>query len=88
MRALLIRYLYNLSYRQTEEWIDCHLLAKWFVGYGLFESPPDHTTLQRFELWVLEHRPHLFFNEILRQVDALCPEDRRRTQIVDTFATN
>jgi transposase len=86
VRALLVRYLFNLSYRQTEEWIECHLLAKWFVGYGLFESPPDHTTLQRFELWVLEHRPHLFFDEILHQIDALGPEDRRRTQLVDTYA--
>jgi transposase len=86
VRALLVRYLFNLSYRQTEEWIECHLLAKWFVGYGLFESPPDHTTLQRFELWVLEHRPHLFFNEILQQIDVLCPKDRQRMQLVDTYA--
>jgi transposase len=86
VRALLVRYLFALSYRQTEEWIECHLLAKWFVGYGLFESPPDHTTLQRFELWVLEHQPYLFFDEILHQIDMLCPEDRRRTQLVDTYA--
>ena len=44
VRALLIKYLYNLSLRQTEEQIDNHLLVKWFVGYGLFETPPDHLT--------------------------------------------
>ncbi len=62
------------------------LLVKWFVGYGVFQSPPDHTTLQRFEIWVLTHQPRLFFDEILRQIDALCPEDRRRMQLVDTYA--
>jgi transposase len=86
VRALLVKYLFDLSYRETEEKIDRDLLVKWFVGYGLFESPPDHTTLQRFEIWVLSHRPRLFFDEILRQIDALCPQDRRRMQLVDTYA--
>jgi hypothetical protein len=71
--------------RQTEELIDNHLLVKWFVGYELFERPPDHSTLNRFELWVFEHQPRLFFDEVLRLVDQLCPEDRDRLQIVDTF---
>jgi hypothetical protein len=71
--------------RLTEEFIDNHLLIKWFVGYGLFEPPPDHSTLNRFELWVFQHQPRLFFDEVIRQIDQLCPEDRQRIQIVDTF---
>jgi transposase len=86
VRALLVKYLFDLSYRETEEKIDRDLLVKWFVGYGLFDGPPDHTTLQRFEIWVLAHRPRLFFDEILRQIDALHPEDRRRIQLVDSYA--
>ncbi len=85
VRALLVKYLHNLSLRLTEELIDNHLLIKWFVGYGLFEPPPDHSTLNRFELWVFEHQPRLFFDEVIRQIDRLCPEDRQRIQIVDTF---
>jgi hypothetical protein len=86
VRALLVKYLYNLSLRQTEEQIDNHILIKWFVGYGLFEPPPDHSTLDRFELWLFRHHPRLFFDEVIRLVDRLCPEDRQRLQIVDTFA--
>lgn len=86
VRALLVKYLYNLSYRQTEEKIDRDLLVKWFVGYGLFQSPPDHTTLQRFEIWLLNHQPHLFFNDTLGQIDELDPGDGRQLQLVDTFA--
>lgn len=85
VRALLIKYLYNLSLRRTEELIDNHLLVKWFVGYGLFEAPPDHSTLDRFELWLFGHQPRLFFDQIIRLVDHLCPEDRARLQIIDTF---
>lgn len=87
VRALLVKYLLNLSYRETEAKIDQNLLVKWFVGYGLFQSPPDHTTLQRFEIWVLNHQPHLFFNETLGQIKELDPLDwAQELQVVDTFA--
>jgi transposase len=87
VRALLVKYLYNLSYRQTEEKIDRDLLVKWFVGYGLFQSPPDHTTLQRFEIWVLNNQSHLFFNETLAQIKRVDPLDwEQDLQLVDTFA--
>ena len=52
VRALLVKYLRNLSLRQTEELIDNHILYKRFVGYGLFEAVLDHSYLNRFELWV------------------------------------
>ena len=86
VRALLVKYFYNLSYRGAEEMIDQNILLKFFVGYGLFENPMDHSTLQRFEIWVLENHPRLFFDEILRCIDALHPEDREQMQLVDTYA--
>jgi len=85
VRALLIKYLYNLALRPTEELIDNHILVKWFVGYSLFETPPDHSYLNRFELWVFQNCPRLFFDEVIRLIDHLCPEDRARLEIVDTF---
>ena len=85
VRALLVKYLHNLALRPTEELIDNNILVKWFVGYNLFEAPLDHSTLNRFELWVFRHQPHLFFDEVIRLIDRLCPEDRQRLQIVDTF---
>ena len=85
VRALLIKYLYNLALRPTEELIDNHILVKWFVGYSLFEDPPDHSYLNRFERWVFRTCPRLFFDEVIRLIDQLCPEDRARIQLVDTF---
>ena len=73
VRALLIKHLLSLSLRQTEEQIDNHLLIKSFVGYNLFDSPPDHSTLCRFELWVLRHQPRLFFDTVLSQIHHLYP---------------
>jgi len=85
VRALLVKYLHNLSLRQTEELIDNHILIKWFVGYQMFEPPLDHSYLNRFELWVFRTCPRLFFDEVIRLIDQLCPEDRTRIQLVDTF---
>jgi len=85
VRALLVKYLYTLSLRQTEELIDNHILIKWFVGYPLFTDPLDHSYLNRFEMWLFDTCPRLFFDEVIRLIDHLCPEDRERIQLVDTF---
>ena len=36
-------------------------------------------------MWVFRHQPRLFFDEVIRLIDRLCPEDRQCIQIVDTF---
>lgn len=86
VRALLIKYLRNLSLRGLEEEIRTNLVVKWFVGYTLFEAGPDHATLERFEQWVITHQARTFFDEVLRQIDADCPEARQQPQIGDTYA--
>jgi hypothetical protein len=86
LRAMLVKYLYNLSLRQLEERIRYDMLTKWFVGYPVFADPPDHSTLSRFELYLVFNHPRLFFDTVLRQIDAAFPEDRTRPQIGDTFA--
>jgi hypothetical protein len=85
VRALLLRHLSNLSLRQTEEQIELNLLSRWFVGYSWLENPPDHSTLCRFELWVLRHQPRLFFDTVLEQILDLYPQERERLLIADTF---
>ncbi len=85
VRAVLLKYLNNLSFRQTEAEIELNLLARWFVGYSWLETPPDHSTLCRFELWLLRHQPTLFFDEVLKQVYHLHPEERQRLLLSDTF---
>lgn len=86
VRALIIGALFNWSLRQLEFQIRYHLLIKWFVGYPLFATGPDHSTLERFEQWVIDHQHRLLFDEVLRQIDRDFPDERTATQIGDTFA--
>ncbi len=86
VRALLVKYLFDWSLRQLEFQIRYNLVVKWFVGYPVFAAGPDHSTLERFDVWVCEHQHRSYFDEILRQIDADFPEERGRPQIGDTFA--
>lgn len=86
LRVMLVKYLYGCSLRELEEKIRYHILVKWFVGYPIFASGPDHTTLHRFEVYLYVHHPHLFFDTVLRQIDEAFPDDRHQPQLGDTFA--
>ncbi len=86
VRSLLVKYLRNLSLRELEAEIRTHLVVKWFVGYAIFERGPDHSTLERFEQWVIAHQARAFFDEVLRPIDADWPAERRQPQIGDTYA--
>ena len=82
VRALLCGW----SLRQLEFQIRVHVVIKWFVGYPLFASGPDHAALERFEQWVSDQQHRLLFDEVLRQIDQDFPEQRTQPQIGDTFA--
>lgn len=86
VRALLVKYLYGWSYRQTEEQINHHQLVRWFVGYAPFAPTLDHSTLHLFALWLEKHHPRLFFDAVLQQIDARFPQQNQRIQVGDTFA--
>jgi hypothetical protein len=86
LRALVIKYLYDLSLRELEVRLYSDLLARWFTGYQLFDALPDHCTLQRFELWVAQQQKRLCFDEILHQIETYYPDERTRIQIGDTYA--
>jgi hypothetical protein len=86
VRALLVGYLFSWSLRDLEWHIRFNVMVKWFVGYPVFALGPDHTTLERFEVWVCTHQHRAFFDEVLRQIDADFPEERHKPQIGDTYA--
>lgn len=86
VRALLVKYLLNLSLRELEHAIQWNLLVKWFVGYAVFEAGPDHATLERFEQWVCVRQQRTFFDAVLAQIDQDFPEERRKAQSADTYA--
>lgn len=86
LRAILIGQLRNLSLRELESELQANLLARWFAGYSLFEGIPDHSTLGRFEGWLIVHQPCLYFDTILKQVRQDFPEEKADTQMGDTYA--
>jgi len=85
-RAILVGWLYGLSLRQLEARLYSDLAARWFVGCQAGEPIPDHTTLNRFELWLLYHHPDLYFTTVVRQIDQAFPSERQKIQIGDTYA--
>ncbi len=86
VRALLVGSLYHWSLRELEWHIRFNLLVKWFVGYPICAPGPDHSTLERFELWGCFKQHRAFFDEILGQIDANFPDQRQAVQIGDTSA--
>ncbi len=85
IRAFLVKYLYSLSLRGLEERLYSDMIIRWFVGYSLFDTPPDHTTLARFELWLRDQQRTSIFDEVLRQIRSDYP-DEHQIQIGDTYA--
>ena len=86
LRAVLIGQLNDLSLRELETELNTNMLARWFTGYGLFEAIPDHSTLGRFEGWLIVHQPQIYFETILTQVRQEFPEEKADTQMGDTYA--
>ena len=86
VRVLLIGWLYGLSLRELEERLNTDLMARWYVGYGVFEITPDHATLGRFEYWVLTQHRRVYFDSVLGQIYLQYPEQRQQVQMGDTYA--
>jgi IS5 family transposase len=86
VRALLVGYLQDWSLRELEWHIRYNLVVKWFVGYPVSADGPDHTTLDRFELWVCFQQHRTIFDQVLRQIDVDFPHERQQAQIGDTYA--
>jgi len=49
LKMLLISYLYNLSERQTEMYVNENMPAKYFVGMAIDQAAPDHSTMTYFK---------------------------------------
>jgi len=86
VRAILVGWLYALSLRGLEERLHCDLIARWFVGCRSGDPIPDHTTLGRFELWLVFNHPDLYFSTFLSQIGRCFPQECRAIQIGDTYA--
>lgn len=90
LKMLLLGYLYDLSERQTEDLVNYHLPAKWFVGLAVDEAAPDHATLTVFKQRLVARKgeqvfAHLFHG-VLQQAQGRGIR-LGRLQIVDSVHT-
>jgi IS5 family transposase len=65
LKMELIAYLYNLSERQVEVYVNENLPAKFFVGLAVDQKAPDHSTLTVFRERLLHRGKLKVFEEIL-----------------------
>jgi IS5 family transposase len=74
LKMLLLAYLYDLSERQAEVYVNDSLSAKCFVGLAVDEAGPDHSTLTAFKRRIVERGKETclqgLLQEIVRQAQA------------------
>jgi len=68
LKVELIAYLYKLSERQVEVYINENLPAKFFVGLAVDQRAPDHSTLTVFRGRLLERGKQKIFEEMLEEI--------------------
>lgn len=87
LRYLLIPYLFNISEREAEEVVRFNLLAKYFVGLGVDELPPDHSTLTVFKERLLKHQGKKAWENLFNQIILLAKDKGiifGKLQIIDS----
>lgn len=86
-RMLLLSYLYNISERQVEEYVNDSLAAKYFLGLGVDQKAPDHSSLTVFKDRILAKKRAQSFEELFQRVVKLARQkgiEFGRIQIVDS----
>ena len=73
-RMLVLSYLYKLSERQTEEYVNDSLAAKYFLGLAVNERAMDHSSLTVFKRRILKKKGQQGFQELFQLVVRLARE--------------
>ena len=68
LKVELIAYLYNLTERQVEVYVNENLPAKYFVGLAVDQKAPDHSTLTVFRKRLLQRGGLKVFEEMLAEI--------------------
>ena len=71
LKMLLLSYLYDLSERQTEAYVNDSLSAKYFLGLAVDETAPDHSTLTKFKERIERQGTEALLEELLRDIVAM-----------------
>jgi hypothetical protein len=90
LKVLLISFLFNISERQTEDVVNENLPAKFFVGLGIDEQAPDHSTLTLFKNRLIENCGIKAYEELFDEIIIIAQEEGinfGKLQIVDSVHT-
>ncbi len=68
LKMIILAYLYKLSERQIEEFVNFNLPAKEFVGLAVNVAAPDHSTLSVFKSRLLQYGYWNQFQQVGDQV--------------------
>ena len=68
LKVEVLAYLYKLSERQVEVYVNESFPAKYFVGLAADEKAPDHSTLTTFRERLLKNGKVKVFEEMLAQI--------------------
>jgi IS5 family transposase len=68
LKMLLLAYLYDLSERRTEAFVNDSLSAKYFLGLAVDEAAPDHSTLTAFKRRIVKRGGESLLEELLTEV--------------------
>ena len=86
LKMLVLSNLYDLSERQTEEFVRYNLAARYFVGLAVDEAVPDHSTLSVFRERILAKKGPGAFDRLFGEVVRIAREkgiEFGRIQVVD-----
>lgn len=90
LKMLLICYLYNLSERQGEQYVNDSLAAKWFLGLAADELAPHHSTLSRFRARLIRNGTSTAFETMLATIVGMAQEGGIQfgsVQVIDSVHT-
>ncbi|MFN2304122.1 MAG: transposase [Anaerolineales bacterium] len=68
LKMCLLVYFYNLSERQIEVFVNENIPAKYFVGLGLDQRAPDHSTLSVFRTRLIKEGNLDIFENLLAEI--------------------
>jgi IS5 family transposase len=68
LKMLVVSYLYNMSERATEVYVNDSLSAKWFLGLAADEAAPDHSTLTAFKGRIIKRGGERCLRELLEEI--------------------
>ena len=68
LKMLLLAYVYNLTDRQVETYVNENLSAKYFLGLAVTETAPHHSILSAFKAQIIARGKAAYLRELLDEI--------------------